>query len=208
MLTDADRQDIVLEALQTLLPDPQDDKQAVIELYYFRNKRGAFKANARCWKHTNENWMFWTSIKDDAPTLAKLAIRILSTAANSVPSERAFSTMKLQHMKLRNRLLPSRVDKLVFIHINQRILTEGPKRLYEMAEQEVLQLERDLAVLLDEGYLYSELATEIQQREDPNMHQIKDAKWPAAEQRPGLGRNGRIQDHFRGAPRPEASPDT
>jgi hAT family C-terminal dimerisation region len=143
--------------------------------------------------------MFWTSIKDDAPTLANLAIRILSTAANSVPSERAFSTMKLQHTKLRNRLLPSRVDKLVFIHINRRILTEGPKRLYEMAEQEVLQLERDLAVLL---------ATEIQQREDPNMHQIKDAKRPAAEQRPGLGRNGRIQDHFWGAPRPEACLDT
>jgi hypothetical protein len=152
--------------------------------------------------------MFWTSIKDDAPTLANLAIRILSTTANSVPSERAFSTMKLQHTKLRNRLLSSRVDKLVFIYINQRILTEGPKRLHKMTEQEVLQLERDLAVLLDEGYLYSELATEIQQREDPNMHQIKDAKQPAAAQMPGLGRNGRIQDHFRGAQRPEACPDT
>jgi hypothetical protein len=67
------------------------------------------------------------------------------------------------------------VDKLVFIYINQRILIKGPKRLYKMTEQEVLQLERDLAVLLNEGYLYSELATEIQQREDPNMHQIKDA---------------------------------
>jgi hypothetical protein len=50
--------------------------------------------------------------------IAKLVIRIFTTVANSVPSERGFSTMKLQHTKLRNRLFPSRVDKLVFIHIN------------------------------------------------------------------------------------------
>lgn len=96
-------------------------------------------------------------MKDEAPILAQLAIRILTTTANSVPSERAFSTMKVQQTKLRNRLVPSRVDKLVFIHINQRILAAGPKAIHQATEDEILQLERDLAILVDEEYLYTEL---------------------------------------------------
>jgi hypothetical protein len=75
--------------------------------------------------------------------------------------------------------------------------------------EEVLQLERDLALLVDEGYLDSELA-ELQ-KEDPNeIIAVTAGKRPASvsfTQRPGLGRNGRIENHFRGAASPEACPE-
>jgi hypothetical protein len=187
-----------------------------------------------CWDHINEDWTFWFSIKDEAPVLAQLVIRILTTIANSVPSERAFSTMKLQHTKLRNRLVPSRVDKLVFIHINQRILAGGPRAIYEVREDEVLQLERDLALLVDEEYLHSELqkeqdtpATEdtparekVVQYDEPQSHTIatnpgSDGRTQASQagKRPASvsftqGRGfGRIEDHFGGTLAPRACPE-
>jgi hypothetical protein len=157
ILITIDRQDHVLKAIRTLLPDPAHYKQAITDFYSFKDRRGVFHATARCWDYIDEDWTFWFSIKDEAPILARLAIRILTTTANSVPSERAFSTMKLQHTKLRNRLVPSRVDKLVFIHINRHILAAGPKAIHQATENEVLQLERDLALLVGEEYLHIDL---------------------------------------------------
>jgi hAT family C-terminal dimerisation region len=135
--------------------------------------------------------------------LAPLAIRILTTTANSVPSERAFSTMKLQHTKLRNRLSPTRVEKLVFIHINRRILAGGPKAVHSMKEEEVLQLERDLAVLVDEEVLYSELA-QLQQ------DILQAGKRPASlsfTQGPGNRRWVRMEDHLSGTQAPVGCPE-
>jgi FlaA1/EpsC-like NDP-sugar epimerase len=56
--------------------------------------------------------------------LAQFALRLCHTAANAVASERAFSAWSLQHTKIRNRLDAGRVDKLVYIHMNRRALSE------------------------------------------------------------------------------------
>jgi hypothetical protein len=57
-----------------------------------------------------------------APQLSSLSLRVFHALANSVPSERAFSSRNLVHNALRNRLGPERADQLCFIHINRRIL--------------------------------------------------------------------------------------
>jgi hypothetical protein len=49
-------------------------------------------------------------------------MRLFEIPANSVPSERAFSTMNLTHTSYRNRLTVENVDKICYIHINRRIL--------------------------------------------------------------------------------------
>jgi hypothetical protein len=54
--------------------------------------------------------------------LAKLAIRIFKTIANSVASERAFSAIGLIVTRLRNRLGAEKADKLIYIYLNQRVL--------------------------------------------------------------------------------------
>jgi hypothetical protein len=53
---------------------------------------------------------------------ALFAKRLLTTIGNSVPSERAFSTMNYIHSKIRNRLLVERANKLQYIFINSRVL--------------------------------------------------------------------------------------
>ena len=66
--------------------------------------------------------IFWNSATSLAPTIGPIAIRLISTPATSVPSERAFSILNLVHTKLRNRLSNGRVDKLQYIYINERVL--------------------------------------------------------------------------------------
>jgi hypothetical protein len=136
--------------------------------------------------------------------------------------------MRLQHTKLRNRLTPSRVDKLVFIHINQRILTGGSKGIHQVTEGEVLQLERDLAVLVDEEYLHSELQKqqdtpareEVVQYDEPRSHTVatnpgsdggrqasQAGKRTASVSFTQGRRFGRIEDHFGCNLAPRACPE-
>jgi hypothetical protein len=51
------------------------------------------------------------------PELSSFANRLMNTCANSVPSERAWSTINYIHSKTRNQLSVKRVDKLQFIYI-------------------------------------------------------------------------------------------
>jgi hypothetical protein len=71
---------------------------------------------------------------------------------------RGFSTLKVHNTKLRNRLSAERLNKLVFIHINQHVLTQGPRTLHQVKEKEIVQLERNLALLIEEEYLHSQWA--------------------------------------------------
>ncbi len=60
--------------------------------------------------------------------LSKLALDLLNTATNSVPSERAFSAINFLKSKARNRLRIEAIDKRYFIYINTRslrVIAEG-----------------------------------------------------------------------------------
>lgn len=73
--------------------------------------------------------------------LAQFALRLCHTIANAVASERAFSAWGLQHTKTRNRLDAGRVDKLVYIHMNRRVLSEVEPFLEDEDQREQQQLE-------------------------------------------------------------------
>ncbi|OQD68795.1 hypothetical protein PENANT_c155G01343, partial [Penicillium antarcticum] len=84
---------------------------------------------------------------DFAPILAPFARRLCNTVANSAAAERAFSQMNLQHTKVRNRLEPHRVEKLLFIQINKRqFRTEQPPKITQefLLEEEDDEIERVL----------------------------------------------------------------
>jgi hAT family C-terminal dimerisation region len=72
--------------------------------------------------------------------LANFAKRILNSIGNSVPSERAFSTMNFIYSKNRNRLSIEYINKLIYIYINVQVLTKLP--LYpELIDDDILELE-------------------------------------------------------------------
>jgi hAT family C-terminal dimerisation region len=95
---------------------------ALKELDEFREKTGRFYSKLWCWQLAEDASVFWNSATILAPTIGPIAIRLMSTPATSVPSERAFSILNLVHNKLRNRLSTERVDKLQYIYINERVL--------------------------------------------------------------------------------------
>jgi hypothetical protein len=70
----------------------------------------------------SDAYTFWQFASEYSPGLAELAMRSFETPANSVPSERAFSTINLTHTRYRNRLTIEKVNKICYIHINRRIL--------------------------------------------------------------------------------------
>ncbi|MQM00533.1 hypothetical protein Taro_033265 [Colocasia esculenta] len=75
---------------------------------------------------------WWFNFGHTAPTLRKVAVKILSQTSSSSGCERNWSTFALIHTKLRNRLSYRHLDQLVYVHYNMRLrvkhLTEDPKQ--------------------------------------------------------------------------------
>lgn len=61
---------------------------------------------------------WWMVDGTDWPLLKNLVKRVFSMAASSAASERKFSTFGFIHSKLRNRMGPEKVKKLVYIKTN------------------------------------------------------------------------------------------
>ena len=67
---------------------------------------------------------FWLSDGPTWPLLQELALQVFTMAASTAASERYFSTFRLVHSKLCNRLNDASVKKLVYIKINVKELDE------------------------------------------------------------------------------------
>jgi hypothetical protein len=114
-------QERVLKTLKAYLP-PDDVPRAMQAFLRFYTRRGPFREDHSSWDYAEDPVMFWQLHFDDNNALSQLADRVLHTLANSVPCERAFSTLNQLHTKTRNALTPERVNKLLYIQINRRTL--------------------------------------------------------------------------------------
>lgn len=68
---------------------------------------------------------WWKTVQFRFPNLYRVAARVFSCPCSSAASERNFSCFSFIHSKLRTRLSPDRVKKLVFIYANSRPLTKN-----------------------------------------------------------------------------------
>jgi hAT family C-terminal dimerisation region len=119
------------------------------EFISFRDRENGFNHTKWCWDHVDKPKKFWEMVfKEDSKLLKPLALRIWSTPANSVPSERAFSAQNFIHTKLRNSLHPNRVDKLVFIDMNSRVLKRRQRSPYLLTDSEEVEME-DTELMMD-----------------------------------------------------------
>jgi hypothetical protein len=82
----------------------------------YRAHEGVFTASSPAWEVRDNAVQFWTEIKPFAPELDEFALRLLHTPANSVPSERSFSTRNLIQDLKRNALDPAVADKVSYVH--------------------------------------------------------------------------------------------
>ncbi|KAJ6436802.1 retrovirus polyprotein [Purpureocillium lavendulum] len=70
-------------------------------------------------QHVLDSWRYLHSMN---VSLAALAKRVLGALANSVPSERSFSSINFLHNNIRNRLTVTSTNKLAFIYMNSPVL--------------------------------------------------------------------------------------
>jgi len=92
--------------------------------------------------------MFWNCQEMSSPALASFAKRLLTTIGNSVPSERAFSTMNYVHSKLRNKLTVERANKLQYIYMNSRTLEK--QGTLQPTTEELLEMEETYRVFYNQ----------------------------------------------------------
>ena len=70
----------------------------------------------------NDPLLYWKNNEQSKPLLAKLARRFLCAPPGSVPSERLFSTAGDIADGKRNRLLPEKVEMILFLNKNLLLL--------------------------------------------------------------------------------------
>lgn len=114
----------VLAVLESLI-DPHQWEHTLLTFMQYYNRTGPFRDTNLHWNFQNKPDVFWQLYMDESRPLATLALRMRKTLANSCASERAFSAMKATHTITRNKLTPERINKLLFIQINQRVLKRG-----------------------------------------------------------------------------------
>ncbi|XP_070676308.1 uncharacterized protein [Malus domestica] len=92
------------------------------ELTWFKDARRTFgEPTSIAARTTMSPTEWWIMYGTDAPTVRKLAIKVLSQTASSSACERNWSTFALIHTKQRNRLAHSRLEKLVYCYYNMKL---------------------------------------------------------------------------------------
>ncbi|MQM10480.1 hypothetical protein Taro_043373 [Colocasia esculenta] len=104
-----------------------------MQMKRFREATGTFaEPSAIAGRERVDGADWWFNFGHSAPTLRKIAVKVLSQTSSSSGCERNWSTFALIHTKVRNRLSYRRLDQLVYVHYNMRLrvkhLTEDPKK--------------------------------------------------------------------------------
>ena len=95
-----------------------------------RRKETIFKMNAR---------NYWNIIgRDKNPALYEIAKPINEMICSSATAERAWSTFRFIHSRLRNRLTNERDEKLVFLYTNRVLMDTNDKAEYFLEEGPIL----------------------------------------------------------------------
>ena len=142
----------VQEYLQKHLKNDSEYHRALSEFTHFRMRTGGpdglFNKHSAVYDDGFKPAMAWQCILNQGSILARVAVKVMNTLANSVPSERSFSAISFVHTKARNRLTPVHADMQAFIFMNDRVLDRlsdqkctHKKRWADLEEKDWLELE-------------------------------------------------------------------
>src|SRR5579859_2479975 len=122
-----------------------DYRTICFEFESFRAQEPPFEYEHHCWTLISHQKLFWHSTFSHTQLLSKLAYRVFCCPVNSVASERVLSAQNLIHTKTRNSLQSEQADKLVYLYINGRCITQFNNKLDLASELKSKPL-RDLTV--------------------------------------------------------------
>ncbi|XP_021317337.1 uncharacterized protein LOC8055100 isoform X1 [Sorghum bicolor] len=111
--------------------EDKQDQAAHVDLRKFQNREGPFsKKLARTFQNFDYNpgrASWWRLYGTEVPALQKMATRILSLTSSASGCERNWSGFEAIHTKKRNRLTTTRLNKLVYIQLNSKLLSKREK---------------------------------------------------------------------------------
>ncbi|CAN1153292.1 hypothetical protein LINPERPRIM_LOCUS14603, partial [Linum perenne] len=71
---------------------------------------------------------WWSSFGDDVPELQRFSIRVLSLTTSAFGCERNWSIFEMVHSKRRNKLMQQKMNDLVFVKYNSRLISNQLKK--------------------------------------------------------------------------------
>ncbi|XP_021313510.1 uncharacterized protein LOC8078073 [Sorghum bicolor] len=116
--------DGVITCITKLVPDIETQDKIIEELQKLQDVEGSFGkeiAKRQCKNIHFDPAKWWLNHGSSAPTLRKLAAKILSLTCSSSACERCWSSFEQVHTKRRNRLLHDRMRDLVFVKLNSKL---------------------------------------------------------------------------------------
>lgn len=129
------------------------------DFLHFREKQGKFNTPNRValdiWNPalTQRPKLFWQYCRPTSPLLAQLALRIFSTPATSVPSQRAFSATNYTLDKSRASMDVERGHEAVYVYMNsnafRRAKSAATRGWLHLGEAEEMALEDDVVAMLE-----------------------------------------------------------
>src|SRR5579859_1654934 len=122
-----------------------DYRTICFEFESFRAQEPPFEYERCCWTLIRHPKLFWHSTFSHTQLLGKLAYRVFCCPVNSVASERVLSAQNLIHTKTCNSLQSEQADKLVYLYINGRRVTQFNNKLDLASELKSKPL-RDLTI--------------------------------------------------------------
>ncbi|XP_042410002.1 uncharacterized protein LOC121999379 [Zingiber officinale] len=117
------------QCLDRLVTSQCDRDKIDIQIEDFKSTKGLFGINAAIVardKKTPAAW--WDSYGDGCPELQKFAIRVLSLTCSSSGCERNWSAFEMVHTKKRNRLQQKKMNDLVFVMSNMKMINRKSKK--------------------------------------------------------------------------------
>ena len=108
--------------LRNLTPDEATYLMAITEFQDFIESRGAFEGVPLAARADFPPHEWWDAFGHGAPILSNIARRILAQVCSASSCERNWSMYSFVHNKVRNRLIHSRAEDLVYIYTNTRLM--------------------------------------------------------------------------------------
>ncbi|XP_025628477.2 uncharacterized protein [Arachis hypogaea] len=144
-----------VKCLKRYFPDAEDRRKVNLEFANFSGGREGFDdcdslndrgvLDAKSW---------WLVHGIHAPTLQKIALKLLGQPSSSSCCERNWSTYSFIHSLKRNKIKPKRAENLVFVHTNLRLMSrktpqykKGETMMWDIAGDDFSPIDEDNGVL-------------------------------------------------------------
>ncbi|CAN1186807.1 hypothetical protein LINPERPRIM_LOCUS11049 [Linum perenne] len=117
------------ETVDRLTWDKAETLTIMSQLSSFHNARGMFStygAMQLIGRKQPADW--WSSFGDDVPELQRFAIRVLSLTTSASGCERNWSIFEMVHSKRRNKLMQQKMNDLVYVKYNSRLISNQLKK--------------------------------------------------------------------------------